>query len=71
MLSLPSLSALTQCPVCTALVRRQVAEEHNIEFNIALPSASSAVPAVAAPVQVAAQPETDLSRRFAELKART
>lgn len=50
----------------------QVAEEHNIEFNINLPSASTAVPAVAAPAQaVQAQPETDLSRRFAELKART
>jgi charged multivesicular body protein 1 len=63
-------TSLTTPPEQVAALLQQVAEEHNLELSLDLPSASRA--ALAAPPGGVAAPAAgdDLSRRLAELKAR-
>ncbi len=59
-------TSLTTPPEQVAALLQQVAEEHNLELSMDLPSAARVAPAAVA----AAAPADDLSRRLAELKAR-
>ncbi len=64
-------TSLTTPPEQVSALLQQVADEHNLELSLEMPSASRAgVAAPAAAVAAPASPSDDLSRRLAELKAR-